>query len=315
MKKLISCLLAVLLVCSLMSMNVFAAKTPVVGNNPDNGNVNDGKDDFTSIEGIAGAGGSTDIKVNFGQGTTTNPGDDAESDEDDIINGGGDTIVHKYAVDITYGEFMLDLTKVKLGEEKFNDKDNDGEVDEGEMVFVPYYMVWDVNNYKYVLCTKSGEGANATYTPVDLTTAEDKTGAVDQNGQETQNGTKDILETPFTLDSKVTVTNHSDLSVFTKLVLKNDRTDIKWEISATAGDSTETAKVNDLTATEEITKATANTGNVSNYDGSTDGSTYSFTATPNVEGEGWLGVVGNLLNTPKDTIGQITITIAPNAIA
>ena len=140
MKKLISCLLAVLLVCSLMSMTVFAADTtyPIVGNQ--SAGINGGVDDSFSPTVPSQGNGQHDITVNFGQTT------DNEGNTSDTTTPGASTIIHRYAVDVTYGSFLLDLTNLNFG-----DGDN-GLLDEDEER--TYYMVWNVNSHKYELCTE-----------------------------------------------------------------------------------------------------------------------------------------------------------------
>ena len=298
MKKLISCLLAVLLVCSVMSMNVFADTVDVVGT-PTNTtpSINDGvnENEFTTgKDAITGA--DTNIDVNFGQNVAKDP----ETGEDVIVPGGngGSTIIHKYAVDITFGDFLLDLTKVQFGEDG-----SDVGSDVGDSSYESLFMVWDVNEYKYVLCFWDKE--ESKYVPADIKENAEAQGNTPATEDDV---TKDVLTEGITLDSKVTVTNHSDLSVTTTLKLVENYADIDWTITAGA------EKVGAMEHTEVIGRAVADTDDEDGHE--TCGSTYSFTATPaTTVSDGWLGVIGNMLNNPVTTIGNITITVAPTANA
>ena len=295
MKKLISCLLAVLLVCSVMSMNVFADNTPVVGNHGGN-DINNGvnEEDFPGTN--PNGSSSADVTVNFGQttdsnGTTNNPGDDNNS-----------VIVHKYAVDITYGSFLLDLTNLQLGKDT---NGTDGIQDDEKL-----YMVWDVNTHKYVLCfaTTDAEGV-ITYTPADIGGQNDATTEDDVAA--------DILQTPVKLPGYVTITNHSDLSVNSKVEIApdGDKTRISWaiaeEVAATADRDTGADSYNaDKTVVNQLIGKAVAGSNGGNGE-ATNGTTYNFTATP-TDTDGWLGVIGNFINNNQAAkIGTITVTIEP----
>lgn len=296
MKKLISCLLAVLLVCSLMSMNVFAAedrthpnKDAVVADQPYwvVGNQGANKDTNDSInDGDADPNGSAsaDINVNFGQPTD----EDVDSDGTDPDNtiGKGETIVNRYAVDIVYGELILDLTNL--------DFTPDYIVEDDEMVENPdkdkeYFLVWDVNKYEYVLCTQNDDD---TYTPVDK---------VETDADESA----DLLKTPFTVTGGVQIINHSDLAVATQVSLPNTN-QITWSVQG----ATETGN----TVIEEVAKATAKVGTTPGSPA--EGTQYSFVATPNT---GWADVIAQFMNGASNSTvdgttvtvgGTITVTIA-----
>ena len=280
MKKLISCLLAVLLVCSLMSMSVFAETYRPVGNNGQD--INAGVGDFTSPTTPTQGNGEHDITVNFGQTTD-------DSGTSDTTTPGASTIIHRYAVDVTYGSFLLDLTNLNFGD------NGNGLLDEGENR--TYYMVWNVNSHKYELCTED----NGVYTPV-TDTIVDPTPDNTENNDET-----DLLETPVTLPGEVYITNHSDLSVNTLITVASvdNYNDIEWVINTTKENGEAAVRQEEL-----IAKATAG---VNGADGTaTDGATYTFTATPATD-NGWIGVIGNFSKNNIQnaaTIGKITVTIS-----
>ena len=294
MKKLISCLLAVLLVCSLMSMNAFAVdlgKTTtgdsyiIVGDPSNEGNINEGVG-----EDLANGSSNADITVNFGQ-----PGDNNNTNGGNGVANGG-IIVNRYAVDITYGELILDLTSLDFTTDPTNpDYDEDTDTD--------YYMVWDVNDHKYVLCTKSVVEGVVTYNPVD---ADDDGDITDNLPQEEA----DILNTPFTVTGGVTITNHSDLSVNTELTLDTaNNGDLTWTITTENGNANTTPEDANK-YTETIAKAEAGIGDAPGR--ATDGATYKFVASPaTTMANGWLDVIGNLLNgTSSVTVGTVYVTIS-----
>lgn len=316
MKKLISCLLAVLLVCSLMSMSVFAADTtsPIVGNK------NNGLDGGVGEEDISNPNNPSSYPINVNFGQTTNPdGTTTPKDPSDSSGSDDSIIVHRYAVDITYGDLTLDLTNLDLKSTTTTTDPESGEVTSGE---VKYCMVWDVNAHRYVLCTDDGDG---TYTEV--TEMPKIEGDADGDGTVEDDETIDVIKTPYDLNGTIYITNHSDLSVYTKLTLKdnNHGSGISWKITDTQdsnkfinGNNTITADIQGYTATQTITKATAETTDPTTgakISGSaTNGSEYKFTATPAANmSNGWLDVVGGLMNNTATTIGTITVTIAKDA--
>lgn len=112
MKKFLSCVLAIALVFSLMSMTVFAATTKnVVGTHGVNNALKDG---VTSPDGNTNA----DVTVSFVGNST---GED------------GKTIENRYAIDITYNDLIIDLSDITLSNSALAKK-----------------IVWDVNNHYYV---------------------------------------------------------------------------------------------------------------------------------------------------------------------
>ena len=150
MKKILSIALAVAFIFAAMSISVFAANpTPeicetcgtrhVVGHTatPHHNNYLDGEDNIP-----ANAKGTHDITIKFGS-STANGGTDSSigstNDDDSVIH-------HKYAVDILYNDFVIDMTKIL-------DTQNNIDVNvEGTPVqYKPIEYVWDVNTHKYVL--------------------------------------------------------------------------------------------------------------------------------------------------------------------
>lgn len=111
MKKILSCVLAIALVFSLMSMTVFADTTKnVVGTHGVNNTLADGK---TSPNGETNA----NVTVSF-------VGNSAGED--------GKTIENRYAIDITYNDLIIDLSDITLSGSAATK------------------IVWDVNNHYYV---------------------------------------------------------------------------------------------------------------------------------------------------------------------
>ena len=174
MKKLISCLLAVLLVCSLMSMSVFAKTERPVGGNEDK--ITDGWDapannnGFTNNEGT----GNQDITVNFNGNNST--------DVDGNGNGNSTgTIINKYSIDITYANLVIDLTDIPNAAKN----ENNEVIGNAEIVYV-----WDVNQHVYVKQYTDAEG-NPITTPADVAAHKD----------------------PVTIKNAFMITNHSDLAI------------------------------------------------------------------------------------------------------
>lgn len=283
MKKILSCVLAIALVFSLMSMTVFASDThptpkhdgtaggpfAVVGTHGQNGDLTDGVD-FNNATGS----GTSDITVNF------NGQVDGDGDGQGGGNGGtNSTIINKYAIDITYKALVIDLTEIP------NDKQIT--TTSGHTYTVTTTYTWDVNNYVYVPVVKTEPAVEA------------------EDEAEVEAAT--VLTDPITITDAYYITNHSDLPVYYKSALTNTYdTSMTMTLKDTYGDTATGAgfyMVDRATAGTYVSESDINPGSARN------GKTHYIEATPATD---WLTTINELAATVSngDAVGSITINFA-----
>lgn len=277
MKKLISCLLAVLLVCSLMSMNVFAATTTTtpgttnaVGTRPEeNGDFNDGVTDFEDTDIKA------DVGVSFGETTTTDP------ETGESVTTGKNVLEHRYAIDIVYKALIFDLSD--LNQQTVTTQDPNAAQEK------EYRFVWDVTNHTYVMVE-----------------------VIDGELQETPVDPEDpaFTDTAIEITDAFQVINHSDLPVeYSAGIEVSSQYESVLNLGiASAGETTLG------TQTINACQATATTENgVTTWTPATqqEGDAYTIYATPDNNWAETIGalVVAGQLATQNVTIGSLTITV------
>ena len=282
MKKFLSCVLALALVFSLMSMTVFAgdAKLPdgtnvtaagqydVIGTHGDKADTSTSHDD--GVTSFVEKGVTGDLNVSFVY----------ETEED--VEGGGTTTVehnileHRYAIDIVYKDLILDL-----GQLTTTTIVKEGNVTEE----ITVKFVWDVNAHAYVMVnTKTNEIVNdGDINTEDAVTAKDEV----------------VLEKAFY------IVNHSDKDIdYTASITVSDYEDVlKLGI--------DTANATNL-ATTTIDRCTVDASGVSsgaiNEDG--DVEAHDIIATPVTD---WATTISSLAASAqtKVKVGTIEIKVVP----
>ena len=286
MKKFLSCVLALALVFSLMSMTVFAGDelhpnlqdpssntvagdTPyqVVGTQGDKAGTstshNDGVTSFVE-KGVTG-----DLNVSFVY----------ETEED--VEGGGTTTVernileHRYAIDIVYKDLLLDL-----GQLTTTTIVKEGDVTEE----ITVKFVWDVNKHAYVMVnTETNEIVNDG----------------DTNTEDTVTAADEVV-----LADAFYIVNHSDKDIdYTAHIAVSD-----YEAVLNLG--IDTANARDL-ATTTIARCTVDASGVSSGAINNDGATaHDIIATPDVD---WATTISSLAASAqaKVKVGTIEIKVVP----
>jgi hypothetical protein len=282
MKKFLSCVLALALVFSLMSVTVFATDShpttnhdgtagsfAVVGTHGQNNNLNDGVG-FNDASGS----GTSDITVNF------NGQVDGDGDNQGGGNGGtNSTIINKYAIDITYKALVIDLTEIP------NDKQIT--TTSGRTYTVTTTYTWDVNKYVYV--------------PVVTT----EPAVEDEDEAEVEAAT--VLTDPITIADAYYITNHSDLPVYYKSALTNTYDTSMTMTLKNTDDDAETGAgfymVDRATAGTYVSDTNITPGSARK------GKTHYIEAAPVTD---WLTTINELASTVSngDAVGSITINFA-----
>lgn len=283
MKKFLSCVLAMALVFSLMSMTVFAATYDypaggkvtapgdydVIGTHgtPD---VNDGADVGSFTQGSL----SSDINVNFN--VSDNNGNTGAA--------GNNTIVHKYAIDITYAELIFDLTKTQTTVTV------DGTPE-------TVYQVWDVNTHTYVECY--WDEATAKYKTI-----------ADAIADPSVEVTTEIVE-PLTVENAFKVTNHSDLGVTYAVSLTNEKSaNLKFKF--TYNDGIQDQEIDEVAGV--VTVSDTDIDAVLSGTAAVDSPVYALTVSP-ATGD-WNDTINALhpaAGTATFKVASITITVKPAA--
>ena len=283
MKKFLSCVLAMALVFSLMSVTVFASDThptpkhdgtaggpfAVVGTHGQNNDLSDGAD-FNNATGS----GTSDITVNF------NAQVDGDGDNQGGGNGGtNSTIINKYAIDITYKALVIDLTEIP-NKKQIN-------TTSGHTYTVTTTYTWDVNNYVYVPNVKTEPAV--------------------EPGDEAEVEAATVLKDPITIADAYYITNHSDLPVYYKSALTNTySTAMTMTLKDTASDKATGAgfyMVDRATAGTYVSESDITPGDARN------GKTHYIEATPATD---WLTTINELGGTVSngDPVGSITINFS-----
>ena len=276
MKKFLSCVLAMALIFSLMSVTVFAgtelhpnldadknndvAITPgtqysAVGNhaapNGEQNNYTDG------VEKFGPQGATSDVSVSFNHTTEDGEGNIVETD----------ILIHRYAFDIEYKELVINL-----GDVITTTTGSSGSYD--------YHYQWNVNTYQYDLVGQNGE-------------------IIDPETVQTLD-----LDAPYVFDA-YKLYNHSDKSISCAAVAdlgKNsvanaNMTLVPTVASVEVGPATATVKNDD--------------GSIATQGRFTDINYQTLTATPNAD---WLTTVNNLIAggiSQETVVGTLTLTITP----
>lgn len=263
MKKILSCVLAIALVFSLMSMTVFAGR--IVGN--EGQGINNGVDTFDQK-----SDSQQDVSVNFNVSAgNTNEGTAGET-----------TLIHRYAIDITYATLMFDLTQTKTTITIDDDE---------ELV----YQVWDVNEYEYVECIKNDAGEYVTVEDAQAAATDPST-----TDTETTAGT-------LTIENAFYVTNHSDLDVQYRAVLTNSQVaNIEFDFN----DGTNEFAQDGDTVTVNFTTI----GAVKYGDGAAkDSPKYALNANPVSSWNETINALQPAAGTSTHIVGNIVITVKPAA--
>lgn len=280
MKKILSCVLAIALVFSLMSMTVFAGEDHptdpslvtgtqynVIGTQGDRANASDSHDD--GVTSFVEKGVTGDLNVSFVYET-----------EEDVVGGGTTTVEHnilehRYAIDIVYKDLLLDL-----GQLTTTTIIKEGDVEEE----ITVKFVWDVNKHAYVMVnTDTNEIVNdGDTTTNDVATAADEV----------------VLADAFY------IVNHSDKDInYTANITVNTYEDV-------LNLGIDTANARDLT-TQTIARCTVDASGVSSGAINDDGATaHDIIATPDVD---WATTISSLAASAatKVKVGTIEIRVVP----
>ena len=293
MKKFLSCVLAMALVFSLMSVTVFAgdAKLPVAGAGQYDVIGTQGDTTDTSIsyqDGVTDFDNKTvgaDVGVNFGTTTTTDP----DSGETTTTVNTNNVIEHRYAIDILYKELVFDLTKL-TPTEVIPDPENPEETVERT-----YKFVWDVTQHTYVMVEV-----------IDGVPGE----VVDPNDQ-----TNDALtDAEVTIEGAFQVINHSDLVVnySAAIAVSNDYASVLDLSIGTKGTvNVPTTEIRACVATmvdddgDPLTAPTWEAGTEQ------PGTAHTIIATPDADWATTISAlaVAGVAGTAQVTVGSITITV------
>ena len=278
MKKFLSIFLAVAFVFSAMCMSVLAAsltgKQHVVGSQGESDSIDNGVSSWTEND---LKNNKADITVSF-------------NDKEESTNGSTSTIHNRYAIDITYGSLIIDLTNIKATA--------------ANSTAEKIEFVWDVNKHMYVPCTTTN-GTVTTTTP-------------DENEKY-----EIVIENAFS------ITNHSDLEIYyAPTVSVNDtykdiiglsiRTDLtKAEDYNANTDTTEPS----LFRVDRAVAGTYVDGTNDTAGSATNGIAHDIVALPAATGAtgtqaDWLAVINSLSATLTDdeiaggaVIGTLTINV------
>ena len=276
MKKFLSCVLALALVFSLMSVTVFAAADEfdphpnttkpkgeitynVVGNEATGNTTDDGS--YTDGDTSANGSASADVTINFektigdGQGGTTTV----------------DIRENRYAVDITYQSLVIDLGRVV-------------EIKDAQQQAVEYSYIWNVNTYSYDLVANNNT-------------------VVTENGNVNVNGLTVDVDKDYVITDAFTISNHSDRQIYYVASIADDGANNDGLITFTL--------VRDAEDVATLTEKKVDAVNVG--DNAPKTSAVTIKAAPAGD-TNWLNVINSLTEKQIATgssVGTITVTITP----
>lgn len=277
MKKFLSIFLAVAFVFSAMCMSVLAGKTHpgaeaiesgeqywVVGEQGKDGNLNNGVEAGKFPE----TGVDADVSLNFTHTTKT--------DENGNTINSKNVIEHRYAIDITYSDLVINLgdviTKVTEG---------------GTTESYEYFYRWNVNTYQYDLVDSQGN-------------------LIEIDPEE---NTELNLNQKHTFNA-FTITNHSDQKIYYKAQADLEKNQTAKANMVLIADTAADAYVDKATVTSKAADGATTTAGAP---GTSAMQTLSVTPAAGLD---WLTVVNNLMAaniTEETVVGTLTVTVSKDA--
>ena len=277
MKKILSCVLAIALVFSLMSMTVFAVEADVVDTTPSQDNnvigTHGGPNGLANgVDSFPNTTGGADITVNFNDDDPNDTDGDGETDS---------TITNKYAIDITYAELVIDLTDIPSEQEV---------IVNGVPTPVTVNYVWSVDDHIYV--AQYTDNADNVVTP-DTTVANTN---------------------PITIANAFMITNHSDLAIWYAPALNLDANKVQSMNMYFTNDTTEVTTGNFMI--RKATAGTFNEdGSVKTPGAEADGKYHNIVARPTTDWVITINNMTAAAVANGDVIASLVVTFSPSTLA